>query len=146
MPLCRLVYRSQTSWDNLSNEMLRELARASEKRNQERGISGLLVLSGETFLQVLEGDSKEVNELYAKIIQDKRHYEVTLISFEQITSRCFEDWSMRVADLNELPVSSRDLLRSKYPEEEGYIEIPDDSPRALALLFDARALCLSETD
>ena len=146
MPLCRLVYRSQTSWDNLSNEMLRELARASEQRNQDRGITGLLVLSGETFLQVLEGEAQEVNALYAKIIQDKRHYDVTLISYEQITNRCFEDWSMRVADLNDLPLASRDLLRAKYSEEEGYIEIPDDSPQALALLFDARALCLSETE
>ena len=71
---------------------------------------------------------------------------MALISYEQITNRCFEDWSMRVADLNDLPLASRDLLRAKYSEEEGYIEIPDDSPQALALLFDARALCLSETE
>lgn len=144
MSLCRLIYRSQTSWDNLSNEMLKELAQASEKRNREQGISGLLVLSGENFLQVLEGEACKVSALYAKILQDKRHHDVTLISFEQVTGRCFEDWSMRVADLNDLPLSSRDLLRAKYSEEEGYIEIPDDNPRALALLFDARALCLSE--
>ena len=146
MPLCRLVYRSQTSWDLLSNEMLRELARSSERRNGKRGITGLLILSGECFLQVLEGDSKAVNALYATILQDARHHDVTLISYEHISNRSFEDWSMRVADLNDLPPSSRDFLRAKYPDEEGYILIPEDNPRALALLFDARALCLSESE
>ena len=144
MPLCRLVYRSQTSWDLLSNEMLQELASLSERRNLGRGITGLLILSGECFLQVLEGDASAVNELYGRILQDNRHHGITLISYEQVSTRCFEDWSMRVADLNDLPVSSRELLRAKYDESEGYIEIPEDSPRALALLFDAKALCLSE--
>ena len=144
MPLCRLVYKSQTSWDILSNEVLQKLAINSERRNRENGITGLLVLSGETFLQVLEGESEPVNQLYRNIIQDKRHQDVTLISYESISQRSFEDWGMRVADLNDLPVASRNFLRSKYLEQEGYIEIPDDTPKALALLFDVRVLCLSE--
>ncbi len=146
MPLCRLVYKSQTSWDILSNEMLRELAILSERENARRGITGLLILSGESFLQVLEGDSEPVNQLYRNIVRDGRHHDVQLISFEHITGRVFEDWGMRVADLNELPVASREFLRSKYADEEGYLEIPEDNPRALALLFDVRVLCLSETE
>ena len=146
MILSRLIYRSQTSWDQLTNEVLLELAKTSAAANQERNLTGLLILSGETFLQVLEGPSHEVNALYAKLMKDSRHHDLVLISYEQIASRCFEDWSMRVVDLDDLPKESRALFRSKYPEVEGSIEIPEDSVKALSLLFDAQALCQSETE
>ncbi len=141
MPTCRLIYRSLTSWDILTNDMLATLEREAQRKNQEAGITGLLVLSGESFLQVLEGRAAHVNALYAKILADERHRKVQLLSYEQIGRRCFEDWGMRVADLNDLPAPDRSVFRAKYRERDGYVSIPDDAPTALALLFDARALC-----
>ena len=146
MLVCRLVYKSETSWDLLSNKILRDLATKAETNNSSQSISGLLILSGETFLQVLEGPSDAVNPLYQKIIKDERHHDVTLISYEQVASRCFEDWSMRVVELDDLPMASRENLWSKYDTNDGRVIIPEDSPKALALLFDARALCRSESD
>jgi len=146
MPLCRLIYRSKTSWDILTNELLRKLAVGSTSRNGEKGITGILLLSDESFLQVLEGPEPAVNALYGKIIQDKLHAEVTLISYEQIGSKSFDGWSMRVLDLNDLPESSRGVFQLKYSSTEGYIDIPKDAPRAMALLLDARAFCLSEAE
>lgn len=146
MQLCRLIYRSKTSWDILTNELLRELAVKSASRNEEGEITGILLLSDESFLQVLEGPEDVVNELYGKIVQDKLHFDVTLISYEQVSNKCFDGWSMRVLDLNDLPESTREVFRLKYKDTEGYIEIPNDAPRAIALLFDARAFCLSESE
>lgn len=146
MPACRLVYKSDTSWDLLSNEILRDLAIKAEANNRSQSITGLLLLSGETFLQVLEGPSDAVNSLYGKIQKDDRHHAITLISYEQIASRSFEDWSMRVVDLDDLPMPSREILWSKYDADDGSLIIPEDSLKALALLFDARALCRSEGD
>ena len=142
---CRLVYKSDTSWDLLSNEILRDLAIKAEKNNRDLSISGLLILSGENFLQVLEGPSDAVNSLYRKISQDGLHHDVTLISYEQIASRSFEDWSMRVVELDDLPMASRQNLGSKYDTDDGRVIIPEDAPKALALLFDALALCRSES-
>ena len=144
MPDCRLIYKSETSWDLLSNEILKELAVKAEDNNRGQSITGLLILSGETFLQVLEGPSNAVNPLYQKILQDERHHDVTLISYEQIATRSFEDWSMRVVELDDLPMPSRENLWSKYDTDDGRVIIPEDAPKALALLFDARALCRSE--
>lgn len=144
MLVCRLIYKSETSWDLLSNEILRDLAKQAESNNSGLSISGLLILSGETFLQVLEGPSDAVNPLYQKILKDKRHFDVTLISYEQVASRCFEDWSMRVVELDDLPMASRENLWSKYETDDGRVLIPEDAPKALALLFDARALCRAE--
>ena len=141
---CRLVYKSETSWDLLSNDTLRALATKAQTNNSSQSISGLLILSGETFLQVLEGPSDVVNPLYHKILKDERHHDVTLISYEQIASRCFDDWSMRVVELDDLPMASRENLWSKYETDDGRVIIPEDAPKALALLFDALVLCRSE--
>jgi len=144
--LCRLIYKSNTCWDDLDNEILVKLAKQSAKNNQAMDVSGLLVLSGETFLQVLEGPLGAVNSLYVKIIADPRHSSPRLLSFESITSRQFSEWSMHVVDLYDLPIHHRGLLAAKYPLNGDYIEIPDDSALNLSLLLDAKAICLSEAE
>lgn len=144
MRLCRLIYKSSTSWELLTNEVLAELANSSEEKNKKRDISGLLALSGESFLQVLEGPEDKVNALYAKIIRDKRHFKVTLTSYEQIAKRNFGEWSMKVVDLSDLPVSTRDIFRKKYQTNGGYPVIPDDSNLLFAMLLDIQAFCKSE--
>lgn len=144
--LCRLIYRSKTSWDILTNEILRNLAIDSTSRNEKYDITGILLLSGETFLQVLEGPEDSVNALYARIVQDDLHHDVTLICYEQIANKSFDGWSMRVVDLNDLPEATRKVFRLKYKDTDGYIEIPNDAHRAMALLLDARAFCMSEAD
>ena len=107
-------------------------------------ITGLLVLSDETFLQVLEGPDHAVNGLYAKILANEMHHDVTLLGYEQAARRSFDHWSMRIVDLNDLAMNPRELFRKKYQDREGYIDVPDDVLGALSLLFDAQALCLAE--
>ncbi|MCH7226492.1 BLUF domain-containing protein [Haloferula sp. A504] len=143
---CRLIYKSRTSWDLLSNEVLLELARTSADKNAERDITGLLILSGESFLQVLEGPPDEVNDLYLRIAHDERHGKLRLLRYESISRRSFKDWAMHVVDLDDLPMPQRQVLIRKYPVEEGSIVIPDDDHLALALLLDARRLTVSETE
>lgn len=146
MTLCRLIYKSSTSWDLLSNEILKELATKAAVSNGDLSISGLLVLSGETFLQVLEGPSDSVNMLYQKILQSPLHSKVTLISYDQVNERLFEDWSMRVVDIDDLPMTVRERLRRKFESVDGSVVIPENAAKALALLFDAKALFASEAD
>ena len=142
---CRLIYKSETSWDLLSNESLLQLATSSAGNNKNKDITGLLILSGENFLQVLEGPASSVNPLYLKISRDKRHKNVTLLSYEQTGRRHFEEWSMHVVDLHELSLEQRGFLKEKYPEEDGYLRIPDDDRTAFALLLDARVISLPES-
>ena len=143
--LCRLIYKSETSWDLLSNESLLELTTKSQANNSKADITGLLALSGESFLQVLEGPVPEVNALYLRIARDKRHTKLTLLSYEQIARRHFSEWSMHVVDLLELPLEQRDYLKNKYPAEDGGICMPDDAQTAFALLLDARVVAMPES-
>lgn len=143
---CRLIYKSRTSWDLLSNETLLELAETSAGNNEKLGITGLLVLAGENFLQVLEGPAEALNDLYLKIARDKRHSHPRLLRYERITRRAFADWAMHVVDLDDLPPGDRDFLRKRYPTEDGSVVIPDDDRMALRLLHDAKKLTRSETE
>ena len=47
-------------------------------------LHGILVLSDDKFLQLLEGPSKFVNELFCKMTDDSRHHQIELVSFESV--------------------------------------------------------------
>jgi len=141
MENCRLIYRSTCSATFLANEELRALVNQSAENNRRHDINGLLLLSGSRFLQVLEGPSAAVNRLFGRIIQDSRHHDVELISFEQIGPAYFNDWNMYLVDLFDLPKHPRELLMSKYDSSNGAVQVPDRLHEVYALLLDARAIC-----
>jgi hypothetical protein len=138
---CRLIYRSTCSESFLPNEDLKALVQQSAENNRRDGITGLLLLSGDQFLQVLEGPSPAVNRLFRRLCRDERHYDIELIAFEQIGPRYFDDWCMHLVDLFDLSRQPRDLLAQKYGAENGVIDIPERLHEIFALLLDARAIC-----
>jgi len=137
---CRLIYRSLATEDVVANEVLRELEETSSANNRKAGITGLLLYTGHEFLQVLEGPEKEVNALFQKISRDPRHETVRLLTFELIGPVYFEQWSMRVVDLFDLPGPERQLFMAKYQHEDGVVGIPESLHEIYALLLDARAV------
>jgi hypothetical protein len=141
MANCRLIYRSICSSSFLPNDDLRALVQQSAENNRDEGITGLLLLSGDRFLQVLEGPSLQVNRLFTRIMRDTRHHDVELISFEQIGPTYFDDWNMYLVDLFDLSKQPRELLARKYTAANGVIEIPERLHEVYALLLDARAIC-----
>ena len=143
MKLCRLIYKSSATAEVVSNQSLRDIERVAVAANARAGITGLLMLSGDVFVQVLEGASREVTALFGKILGDKRHHLVELISVEPTDERYFPDWNMRLLDLYDLPGEKRAVLAAKYQGQDGGIVIPPDVHSIYALLFDARHLCLS---
>lgn len=140
---CRLIYRSRSIEDVISNVTLRELIDICQHNNEQAGITGLLVLSDECFLQVLEGPLAAVNRLFGNISRDKRHRDVELLSFEQIGPRFFDQWTMRLVDFDDLPMSHRKFLASKYATHDAGVVIPMRLHLVYSLLLDAKALCLS---
>ncbi len=143
MKRSRIIYSSISSNEIVSNDAIKALVKRSAENNLRYKITGLLLLSGDRFLQVLEGDSKAVNRLYGKIYQDPRHREVELISFEPIDVSYFETWGMRLIDLYDLPTYPRQFLMDKYEHRDGDIKIPSRLHEIFSLLLDAKALCMS---
>ena len=46
------------------------------------------------FAQVLEGPRLAVEETFERVQQDERHGDVTLLAFDPVLGRAFENWSM----------------------------------------------------
>lgn len=140
MKRCRLIYRSKAKIESTRTTALEEIAKKAKENNKRDGIVGVLILSGDQFLQVLEGPVRYVNQLYARIIQDPRHEDVELILYEQIHTPYFFDWSMRLADLDSLKEDAKKRLANQYPHQDGNLVIPDNLILLYSLLHDARNL------
>ncbi|MEI7464605.1 MAG: BLUF domain-containing protein [Burkholderiales bacterium] len=109
--LVRLMYVSRASNSVNQNELV-AILKKSKSNNVGSGITGVLCFSAGIFLQVLEGGRSQVSALYNKIVNDPRHYEVVLLSYEEVSERAFAGWSMGRANLTGL----NPALVMKYSE------------------------------
>ena len=91
--LTTLIYIS-SALREMDDAELDQLLVEARAQNLALDITGMLLYSGGTFMQVLEGERDTALRLYARIINDPRHKDVTLIEHEQCEARCFPDWSM----------------------------------------------------
>jgi len=139
----RLIYKSVATVEAISNEALASLEKTAATNNQNKSINGLLVLAGNVFIQVLEGSPEKLTDLFGKIMADSRHRKQELISFELQTPAQFEDWSMRLVDMHDLPGDLRKQMLDKYGQSNEQIKVPKNLPAVHAFLMDAKYVCLS---
>jgi len=109
--LVRLLYASRAANEVAHDELLKILSQ-SKTNNPAGGITGVLCASGRIFLQVLEGGRMQVNALYNQIAADRRHKDVVILSYEEISERKFAGWSMGLVSLDRINPS----LLLKYSE------------------------------
>jgi len=89
----RIIYASQASFD-VSPEELVALLETSRARNQDAGLSGMLLYSAQSFLQLLEGEEDALATTYARIRADDRHTNLRLLMAEEVAAPLFPDWTM----------------------------------------------------
>jgi len=96
-------------------DILRILDTAT-KNNKRHGITGLLCFTENMFMQVLEGDSFLINQLYRNIAKDERHRDVNLIDYSFVWQREFPDWAMGFVDMEKVSTKGLDICaRQKIP-------------------------------
>lgn len=91
--LVRCLYASRPS-AALTDTSFDDILSKARKNNPSQGITGLLCVSDDLFIQVLEGGRDEVNDLYNTIVADERHQQVRLLIYEEIGERRFGNWTM----------------------------------------------------
>jgi hypothetical protein len=74
----------------------------SRKNNPARGVSGLLCVADNLFLQALEGGRDEVCDLFNTIVRDDRHSQVRLLMYTEISERRFGAWTMGQVNVDRL--------------------------------------------
>ncbi|MAJ31685.1 MAG: hypothetical protein CMC18_03395 [Flavobacteriaceae bacterium] len=88
-----IIYRSVAD-DSFSLSDIYDMLSKARERNFKQNITGCLLYHENGFLQLLEGERKDVLSLYEKISEDNRHHTVELIIEEKQSNRLFRDWSM----------------------------------------------------
>lgn len=88
-----LTYLSSAT-DLMDEQELMDLLATSRPRNEERGLTGMLLYCDGNVIQVLEGPDDVVDETFATISKDPRHRGILVMLRDEITERAFPDWSM----------------------------------------------------
>ena len=91
--LVRCLYASRATTP-LDAARIDAIVEQSQRNNPPRGITGLLCVFDDVFVQVLEGGRDPVCDLFNTIVRDPRHHALRILSYEEITERRFAQWNM----------------------------------------------------
>lgn len=127
MALKELIYTSLANPAS-SHESVEDILESSQRNNVARQVTGLLLFDGDRYIQILEGEPKDVDALYAKISADPRHHDLELLHHGAILSRAFSNWRMAY---EEMPKGLLDDLAENMAvyamENEGEVLDTEDS-------------------
>ncbi|WP_373992009.1 BLUF domain-containing protein [Duganella sp. BuS-21] len=135
--LVRLLYASRAT-AHTEAEMA-SILQQSRQHNPPAGITGVLCHSERLYLQVLEGGRAQVNALYARLMRDSRHTDVTLLHYEEISERRYAGWTMGQTNLDKLNPGT--VLRySALPDFDPFTLSGDSSLALIDELMSAAAI------
>lgn len=69
---------------------LLSLLETMQRNNAPQQVTGVLLHGHRQFLLLLEGERAQVARLFARIYQDLRHTELTVLHDEPVSQQCFE--------------------------------------------------------
>ena len=114
MPMNRLLYTSRCSLQEQGEQRdakVRALAADASRRNAAAMLSGSLLYVNDSFVQVLEGPARAVEQTFEAICCDFRHDDVKLIDLVPIKERIFSEWNMAFLGIDsDTKVKTRDDL------------------------------------
>lgn len=129
--LVELVYLSAAT-QPFSLTQLRDLLGTSRRNNRAAGVTGLLLHVDGSFLQVLEGPSRIVDELFARISRDPRHGRVLRVFHREVDERSFPAWSMGFSE--PLQEMRTEMLGFTRLLDVGETALPDSTAARIRLL------------
>lgn len=127
--LVRCLYASRATQSPIS-KLADSILKTSRENNPAKGITGFLCVSGDVFIQVLEGGRDEVCELFNRIVKDERHANVRLLAYQEIRQRKFGNWTMGQVDLSKINTG----LLLKYHERADFDPFSCSGEATMALL------------
>jgi len=127
--LKQLIYTSQVA-PGRNKEEIKELLNKAFKNNLEQRITGCIIFDGTYFLQVIEGEENAINQLYEKLVRDKRHRNLHLLGYKNIELRDFGDWDRAMLDDDVLVEN----FISTYVREKFFLPMQYDYDQALIIL------------
>jgi len=119
MSLNCLVYVSLANQE-MSDKHLQDLLKKAREKNEALSITGMLLFRDGFFMQALEGEQKDIENLFTTITNDRRHRDVLQIYKKPIPQRSFPDWKMGFNKIDDKSVAAidgfTDFLKNPTPE------------------------------
>ncbi len=131
--MVRLIYTS-TITDKFEVSDIARILKIAREKNKAIDVTGLLSFNRRFFLQCLEGERDQVNQIYHKIATDPRHKTPVIIDYQEITHREFDVWSMGYLQ----DVESLRELFYKHTKSINFDPYKMNGDNAKALLIDIR--------
>jgi hypothetical protein len=135
----RLIYRSRNKIPAEQRKAeLGLLFTAARSNNKRQHVTGALLIQGDWFAQVLEGDEQVVRGLFAAIEHDRRHADITLIEAGMAGPRRISRWAMARVSADGQPdiplIAHVDGIspaasRGTTPEQEAILDIMREATR-----------------
>ena len=130
--LTRLLYVSKPVGP-ITTHVTASLLENSRVSNKKSEITGVLCQGSGIYMQVLEGERTAVNALYSRIIADKRHSQIELLSFEEVDQRRYGHWSMALVQLS----VDDPMVQMAHPEFDPYSASSKDAMRMIDELINS---------
>ena len=88
-----VIYISRpTHFDHI---ILEDILKTSRSNNSQNGITGNLIYHSDLFLQILEGPTEAIDNLYNKILSDSRHDDIVKLRDSEFHRRLYASWAMK---------------------------------------------------
>ncbi|EED31948.1 Sensors of blue-light using FAD family [gamma proteobacterium NOR5-3] len=110
------VYCSRAS-EGVGDEEVDRLIEFSQRRNADRGITGMLVFGSGVFFQWVEGPPTEVQNLVATLHGDSRHHDIVQLDRSvDKRERLYPGWEMERVEADDIRAVLLDALESTEDE------------------------------
>lgn len=126
-----LTYRSKAR-EEMTLKEIQNILDVAAIENRKFNISGCLIYHRGTFIQIIEGDRKDVLALYSKINNDIRHSCVELLWEGASEKRYFPDWEMAFYS-TDIGASEADIR--EFEQNLSLFSEFCDKPSAATILF-----------
>ena len=133
MSINQLIYSSSASKKMLKSDLY-IILRQARKNNELNGVTGLLIYTDKHFFQVLEGPKKVVSQLFEKISNDKRHYDIQILGESDIDFCAFPNWKMAYAAPSDRELATWAGLHSTTTVEATLSRLKSESIRVSEFL------------
>jgi len=108
--MIQILYISSAK-DPMSTQELLGLLQECRENNAGNGVTGMLLYANATFLQVLEGDEKVVDNLFNTIRKDPRHTNLQMLHRISVQRRQYSEWSMGFKQISDRELQQVEGLR-----------------------------------
>lgn len=95
----QLAYVS-TAVQLMTDSELIDILKVARSRNAKNDVTGVLLYSDGTFIQVLEGEPANIDQIFHSISNDKRHKNIIKLVDGSLDKKYFADWNMGFATVD----------------------------------------------